>query len=160
MMFNSIFQGISKNISNDNYILANNLYKEMLIKNIMPSNITFSILVKIRTNCEGPTVAINLLDDMIEIGVKPGLIVYTCLITSCMYKGMIDQAVFLVEKMKNEKIKMDSVVYNTLISGCIKEKNFINGYKFCYSALEDDIKIAVPLILDLIRILLKYNQKK
>jgi len=47
---------------------------------IKPSNVTYSILVKLYSKMKDLTKALQLLDLMKQTNVKPGLIVYTCLI--------------------------------------------------------------------------------
>jgi pentatricopeptide repeat protein len=47
---------------------------------IKPSNVTFSILIKIYGKAKDLKRALAVLDDMKKESVRPGLIVYTCLI--------------------------------------------------------------------------------
>lgn len=47
---------------------------------IKPSNVTYSILIKIYGKDKNLDKALAILDEMKSNGVKPGLIVYTCLI--------------------------------------------------------------------------------
>jgi pentatricopeptide repeat protein len=47
---------------------------------IKPSNVTYSILIKIYGKQRNLNKALGILDDMKKEGVRPGLIVYTCLI--------------------------------------------------------------------------------
>ena len=50
---------------------------------IKPSNVTFSILVKIYGKQRNLNKALGVLEEMKKEGVRPGLIVYTCLIQTC-----------------------------------------------------------------------------
>ena len=50
---------------------------------IKPSNVTFSILVKIYGKQRSLNKALGVLEEMKKEGVRPGLIVYTCLIQTC-----------------------------------------------------------------------------
>ena len=52
----------------------------MLGQGIKPSNVTYSILVKIYSRSREVNKALQLLTEMKREGVKPGLVVYTCLI--------------------------------------------------------------------------------
>lgn len=50
---------------------------------IKPSNVTYSILVKIYGRMKDLNKALAIIDEMKAEGIMPGLIVYTCLIQTC-----------------------------------------------------------------------------
>lgn len=52
-----------------------------------------------------------IIDDMKVAGVKPGIIVYTCLIQTCLKANQLKTALGLFKDMKNEGIQPDSVTY-------------------------------------------------
>lgn len=70
------------------------------------------------------TKALQLLDLMKHSNVKPGLIVYTCLIQSCIRASQIDTAVKLFKEMQSSGIKPDAVTFATLIKGLINSNLF------------------------------------
>jgi len=63
--------------------MALKVYQNMRTLKIKPSNVTYSILVKIYGKSRNLNKALGILEDMKKEGVKPGLIVYTCLIQTC-----------------------------------------------------------------------------
>lgn len=50
-------------------------------------------------------------------GVRPGLIVYTCLIQTCIRCEQVNLAHQIYTDMKNQGIKADQVTFNTLLQG-------------------------------------------
>ena len=52
-------------------------------------------------------------------GIKPGLIVYTCLIQTCIRAKELAQATVLFYEMKKQGIMPDSVIYMTVINSYI-----------------------------------------
>ena len=70
------------------------------------------------------TKALQLLDLMKHSNVKPGLIVYTCLIQSCIRAFDIDTAVKLFREMQQSGIQPDAVTFATLIKGQLKANYF------------------------------------
>ena len=65
-----------------------------------------------------------MLDEMRISNVRPGLIVYTCLIQTCICLGSIEKAEELFQRMKYERVKPDAVMFATLIKGQLKEGRF------------------------------------
>lgn len=63
--------------------MALKVYQNMKILKIKASNVTYSILVKIYGKQRDYKKALNVLEDMKMEGIRPGLIVYTCLIQTC-----------------------------------------------------------------------------
>jgi len=60
--------------------MALKVYSNMRALCIRPSNVTFSILVKVHSKRQDLTKALAVLQEMKKEGLEPGLIVYTCLI--------------------------------------------------------------------------------
>ena len=63
--------------------MALKVYQNMRTLRIKPSNVTYSILIKIYGKQKNLGKALGILEEMKKEGVKPGLIVYTCLIQTC-----------------------------------------------------------------------------
>lgn len=63
--------------------MALKVYSNMKILKIKPSNVTYSILIKIYGKNKDLNKALSVLDEMKSECIKPGLIVYTCLIQTC-----------------------------------------------------------------------------
>ena len=80
MLYNSLLDGCCK--SNE-IEMALKVYQNMRTLRIKPSNVTYSILIKIYGKQKNLGKALGILEEMKKEGVKPGLIVYTCLIQTC-----------------------------------------------------------------------------
>mmetsp|Transcript_11330 Transcript_11330/g.1764 ORF Transcript_11330/g.1764 Transcript_11330/m.1764 type:complete len:84 (+) Transcript_11330:658-909(+) len=59
----------------------------------------------------------EVLDLMKEEFVKPGIIVFTCLVQTCVKTKNMPKLVEIYEELKKAKVVGDPVFYNTLISG-------------------------------------------
>lgn len=82
---------------------------------------TYSILIKIYSRKRDLDGALGLLDEMKVASVKPGLIVYTCLIQTCISADRITKAEELFQQMKCERVKPDAVMFATLIKGQLRQ---------------------------------------
>ena len=76
-MYNSILDGLCKA---GEFTLAFEIYEKMKEDKVVLSNITYSILMKLYTNIGKYDESIKILDEMRDLNVAPGLIVYTCLV--------------------------------------------------------------------------------
>lgn len=56
--------------------------------------------------------------------IKPGIIVYTCLIQSCIRANDIETAEKLFREMNQHGIQPDAVTFATLIKGLLKSNQF------------------------------------
>jgi pentatricopeptide repeat protein len=91
---------------------------------IKPSNVTFSILVKIYSRLKQLDSAIGLLDQMRQCNVKPGIIVYTCLIQTCIGVDQIQRAEEIFHRMRHERVRPDAVMFATLIKGQLRHHRY------------------------------------
>lgn len=79
--------------------MAFKVYENMCSLGIRPSNVTYSILVKIHSKRRDLESALDLLAEMKRRGVKPGLVVYTCLLQTCLRTKNPDKAEELFSEM-------------------------------------------------------------
>ena len=63
--------------------------------------------------------ALGILEEMKKESVKPGLIVYTCLIQTCIKAKQLKTAQQIFNDMKLNSVKGDAITFSTLINGCI-----------------------------------------
>jgi pentatricopeptide repeat protein len=73
--------------------------------------------VKIYSRSREVNKALKLLTEMKREGVKPGLVVYTCLIQTCVRNNLCEEAEQLFREMQIGGIKPDAVTFATLIKG-------------------------------------------
>lgn len=74
---------------------------------IQPSNVTYSILIKIYGKSWNLNKALSMIQEMKDRWIKPGLIVYTCLIQTCIKSNEIDIALQKFKDMKSDGITGD-----------------------------------------------------
>ncbi len=77
--------------------------------------------------------------------IKPGLIVYTCLIQTCIKSNEIDIALQKFKEMNQDGIQGDSVTYATLLKGCLQFKKFKEACDLYEEAYSQRISIAPDL---------------
>lgn len=116
VLYNSLLDGLIKSRKNEQ---ALNIYSMMQADKIKPSNVTYSILIKLFSNEGNVEKSLSLLDEMKSANLKPGLIVYTCLIQTCVKYKKANLLIGLYNEMISYGIKGDPVFYNTLISGLV-----------------------------------------
>lgn len=113
VLFNSLLHGLQKA---KEYEKAIQIYKDMQANNIRPSNITYSILIKIHSDQYQIDEALRVFEDVRSQGV-PGLILYTCIVQACIRCKKIPKMLEYFNEMRVNRIECDEVLYNTIISG-------------------------------------------
>jgi len=73
--------------------------------------------------------------------VKPGIIVYTCLIQIAIRTRNICKAIDLFDALKKEKIQPDHVVYASLVIGCLYNKKIECAKNFLLESIDNNIKL-------------------
>ncbi|KAL4432035.1 hypothetical protein ABPG74_017771 [Tetrahymena malaccensis] len=136
IFYNSILDGLFKARSFEKTQL---LYQKMKQDNIQPSNVTYSILIKLNSAQDKIDEALNILQEMKKLNIKPGLIVYTCLIQACIKHKRIRELLPLYEDMKRNNIRGDPVFYNTLVSGLMFNNCVNDALKMTIDTLEKKI---------------------
>lgn len=106
----------------------------------------FSILIKIYGKSKQLSKAIGVLDEMKALGVTPGIVVYTCVIQSCIKAQQILIALKKFDEMKKRRIQGDAVTYQTLLRGCMQFKK----YEQALAVLEDAVAAGVAVPSDVI----------
>ena len=96
-MYNSILDGLCKAREHS---LAFEIYEKMQEDKIEPSNVTFSILIKLYTNMGQFDKALEVLENMKAQGVTPGLIVYTCLVQTYIKTKQIKKVLDLYKDIR------------------------------------------------------------
>ena len=100
VLFNSLLHGLQKVREYDKALLV---YKDMLDNNIKPSNVTYSILIKIYSDRYDFENALELFNK-VRIESNPGVILYTCIIQACVRCKKINKLLEFYEEMKQFNI--------------------------------------------------------
>jgi len=120
--FNSLLNGCSKN---NKVSYAETVFQSMRELGVKPSNVTFSILVKMYGKAKMLDKAAEIMDLMeVEYKEKPNLFVYTCLIQACVQNMQVKRGWDLFHSMQEKGIEPDAVTYGTLIHGCVYANKF------------------------------------
>lgn len=157
VLYNSLLDGLLKSQDYDKMFL---LYKMMVEDNVKPSNVTYSILIRLHNNTQQLDKGLELLNQMKNDGLRPGLIVYTCLIQGCIKSKNIDKVVELYIDMENYAVKGDGVFYNTLISGLMFNQRMDLATDITLKTLETNVALNDEVYSNLLRNLCKLIEKK
>ena len=75
-------------------------------------------------------------------GINPGMIVYTCMIQSCLRAKKLKLTLQEYGDMVGNGIQGDRVLYNTLINGCVYNRNPNAGVQIMKDATNNGVKLA------------------
>ena len=93
-----------------------------MMKNVMPNEITFGIMVKIYGFSRELHKAFELIDLMEVYEIKPSIIVFTNLIHISFYDRKPRKAELAFKLARQHKIRGDKLFYSKLIDGLIRFK--------------------------------------
>jgi len=91
---------------------------------------------------------------------RPGLIVYTCLIQGCIKSKKIDKVVELFREMEAFNVRGDAVFYNTLVSGLMFNHRMDLASEITLKTLEINIRLNEEVYSNLLKNICKIIEKK
>ncbi|CAE8728732.1 unnamed protein product [Polarella glacialis] len=126
IMYNSLIDGCAKAHKVREGMLV---FEDMLQSRVTPSNITFSILVKLHFDAGQIADAFQLVEDMYpRYRCMPGRIVYTVLLRCCTQHGgpaLAHGAQLLLDLASKKNSKMpDQAMVSSMISACVQHSDF------------------------------------
>ena len=148
VIYNSILDGCVKQ---NHFDKAIEIYSDMKKLNITPSNVTYSILIKLFATNKKEEKALSLLDEMKANNIKPGVIVYTCLIQMCFKTRRFDEGIKLFEEMKANNIKPDHVIFNIVVNGCLYHHAYELACKYTLESFSFNVKIASEIYTNVLK---------
>lgn len=93
--------------------------------------------------------------------IRPGLIVFTCLIQACIKHKTIENLMPLYEEMRALNINGDAVLFNTLISGLVLNLRISEGLHLAKEASEKKITLNFEVYQHLFsRVLREFDRRK
>jgi len=102
---------------------AEDAYKQMLYSGVVPSPVTFGILIKAYGNSGMLEKAFNIFETCIKKrGVIPNDVTYGCLMDACIKSNNINSLIKVYEQMKKDGVKLNTILYTTLIKGFSRVK--------------------------------------
>ncbi|XP_018478989.2 LOW QUALITY PROTEIN: pentatricopeptide repeat-containing protein At5g41170, mitochondrial [Raphanus sativus] len=92
--------------------LASSFLGRMMKLGFSPDIITFTSLVSgFRNRPEDAMYIVN------QMGIEPGVVMYTTLIESLCRNGLVDNAMDMLNRMENDGVRPDAVTYTSLVNG-------------------------------------------
>eukprot|EP00933_Yihiella_yeosuensis_P064154 TRINITY_DN67495_c0_g1_i1.p1 TRINITY_DN67495_c0_g1~~TRINITY_DN67495_c0_g1_i1.p1 ORF type:complete len:639 (+),score=107.40 TRINITY_DN67495_c0_g1_i1:113-2029(+) len=130
--------------------LGKQLFKEMLDCGIKPSEFTIIALLKLHGRCGAHSEAHELVAGCERLyGMKPTVILYTCLMSGCLRTKNYDQAWHAYELMKADGIQADDTTYSTLLPALVLAQQWKRVVVFtrdCCEASAPRIKLPIEAL--------------
>merc|ERR1719169_295636 len=119
ILYNSLLDGCAKQHRLDD---ALRLLDDMNDTNVVPSNYTLSILVKLLGRSRRLNQAFTMVETICkEHGFRPNIQVYTCLIQACIQNRQLGRAIALHDEILNEGGCLpDQKTYSVIVRGCVQ----------------------------------------
>mmetsp|Transcript_17587 Transcript_17587/g.33151 ORF Transcript_17587/g.33151 Transcript_17587/m.33151 type:complete len:719 (-) Transcript_17587:90-2246(-) len=129
VMFNSLLDGCARN---NRLADALRLLDEMRAANVVPSNFTLSIVVKLLSRARRLGQAFDMVDSVsTEFGFKPNVQVWTCLIQACFFNRQIPKALTVYDDMvREERCLPDEKLFSALVKGCLQAGSVDKAVEF------------------------------
>jgi len=120
MIYNNILDGC---IRHSRFDLAETLLEEMESSEVVPSNYTFGILVKLYSRRRQVDKAFEVIERMSKkFSITPNNQVRTCLMCACLNANSPAKAVQVFEELKASPSGADGKAYSSLIGGLVRHK--------------------------------------
>ena len=149
VLFNSLLDGC---VRADAFKIGELVFKKMKQSHIELSVVAYSIMIKMYGKTGQIEKAFEMLREIQENNLQPGLIVYTCMIKACCQCKNPERAIDAFEMMKREALP-DRVVYQTLIQGLLNSPHFeVTAGRYALEAWSD---YGIVIVDDLQRQLLE-----
>merc|ERR1719169_144795 len=119
ILYNSLLNGCAKQHRLED---ALRLLDDMTDTNVVPSNYTLSILVKLLGRARRLNQAFTMVETICkEHGFRPNIQVYTCLIQACIQNRQLGRAIALHDEILNEGgCTPDQKTYSVIVRGCVQ----------------------------------------
>jgi pentatricopeptide repeat protein len=105
--------------------LADSLFKEFIESGkVQPSLPTLATMVKIYGKCNRVEEAARLVQTAYDrYGLRPSVVLYTCLMSACTRNRRLDLACEIFDAMVKARIEPDAMTYSTLFKACSTERD-------------------------------------
>lgn len=135
-------------VKNKNFTKARAVFDNMQSRNSFAWNNMVSVHVSTGDFKE----AMNVLDQMEKVGIKPDLVTYNILISGYSVLGRIKEASAMINQMKTStSLTPDVVSWTALISGCSRSGYYNDALKFFIEMQKEGIRPALGTLASLIR---------
>ena len=117
---------------------AEKVFSEMKELSVLPSKITYAIMIKGYGQVYNLEKAFELFEEMKANNTPANEIIYGCLLNACVRCSNIKKVTEVYEEMKEQKLDMNIILYTTLIKAYTKVKNLGMAYDVYNQMLADD----------------------
>ncbi len=118
--------------------LMEKLFTEMKNEGILPSVVTYSILIKAYGNSFNLENSLHYFNELRSNRIKPNDIIYGCILNCCVKCSKPELMTEMFEDMKREGILPNLYIYTTMIKGYNKMKQYNLGFKVFEKMKEDN----------------------
>ena len=132
--------------------LAVQAYQYAMMRNIVPNEVTFGIMVKVYGFSRELHKAFDLLDLMTAYEIAPSIIVYTNLVHISFYNKSPKKAEIAFALFKKAGLKGDRLLYSKLITGLCRFKESQKVHKYLDYAISDNCGLkpdCIELLYDI-----------
>jgi len=143
ILYNSVIDTCIKYSKID---IAEKLYQEMISRNIFPSTITYSIMIKAYGTVFNLDAALNLFNEMKLSNIKRNDVIYGCIINCCVRCSRFHIMNELYENMLTDNIEPNLIIYNTLVKGFNKMKKFNKAFEL-YEKMSNSKTIQPNIVI-------------
>lgn len=126
------------------YKLGIQAYQYTMMKNVVPNEITFGIMVKLFGFAKELHKAFDLLDLMMVYEITPSIIVFTNLVHISFYNRNPKKADLAFTLFKKQGLKGDRLLYSKLIDGFLRFNDHSKVLKYIDLALADHCQLKKP----------------
>lgn len=105
-----------------NVDLGQKIFDDLIVSGrVKPSPYTVTGMMKLYGKCGRCNQALNLVKTMEQrFGIKPSVIIFTCLMSGCVRHKRLDEAFEAFDLMKSQGLQPDKTTIQTLLQGCIQ----------------------------------------
>lgn len=97
------------------------IFGEMKRRHVMPDQYTYSILMNGCVKAGDSNSVFCLLDEMVDLGVRPNVIVFSTVIEACVVHADVPRALMLFKRMmQHHRLMPNVIVYTQLLNVCAK----------------------------------------
>lgn len=95
--------------------------------------------------------AMEVLELMKDIGVKPGSVVFTCLIRQAIQTKSAWMATEIYKRLRREGVKPDKTLFNTLISGLLESDHLSDACEVTLDTFKDNTILDAEIYTNVLR---------
>jgi pentatricopeptide repeat protein len=125
---------------------AEKVFAEMKELGVLPSKITYAIMIKGYGQVYNLEKAFELFEEMKANNTTANEIIYGCLLNACVRCSNIKKVTEVYNEMKTQKIDMNIILYTTLIKAYTKVKNLNMAYDV-YNQMLSDEKVMPNIVI-------------